>query len=337
MNHPITLLFGLPRSGTTWIGKIFDSHPNTLYRHEPDSGGALRQIELIPLLETTESYRSSIQEFVGCLASINTTRVAASLPLFPKRYYPAARFIAHYLTVVAAKAGTKFFGELSVPPLVDYRRCPQMHIVWKSIESVGRLGVIVRAVPNCRAILIMRHPCGYVASVVRGESLGRFTDSKPSSDDYGVLRMLMVTPQARAYGLSLAIMKSLHPVERLAWRWVLFNEKALDETNDVYGCTYVRYEDLCANPLQKARDLFAFAGLSWHRQSEKFVRQSISRTSETYYSVFKNPDFAASRWQNELPAELIDLTLKVAARSRVGRLYLDAAEERSKTVNGPLA
>ena len=30
------LLFGMPRSGTTWLGKIFDSHPQVLYRHEPD-------------------------------------------------------------------------------------------------------------------------------------------------------------------------------------------------------------------------------------------------------------------------------------------------------------
>src|SRR6185312_4530492 len=34
---PCILIFGLPRSGTTWIGKLFDSHPDTLYRHEPDS------------------------------------------------------------------------------------------------------------------------------------------------------------------------------------------------------------------------------------------------------------------------------------------------------------
>ena len=29
-------LIGLPRSGTTWIAKIFDSHPDVLYYHEPD-------------------------------------------------------------------------------------------------------------------------------------------------------------------------------------------------------------------------------------------------------------------------------------------------------------
>ena len=31
------MLVGSPRSGTTWMAKIIDSHPQVLYRHEPDS------------------------------------------------------------------------------------------------------------------------------------------------------------------------------------------------------------------------------------------------------------------------------------------------------------
>ena len=41
------LVVGLPRSGTTWIGKIFDSHPRTLYLHEPDSAVPMNGIPLI--------------------------------------------------------------------------------------------------------------------------------------------------------------------------------------------------------------------------------------------------------------------------------------------------
>jgi sulfotransferase family protein len=31
------LILGAPRSGTTWLAKIVDSHPDVLYRHEPDA------------------------------------------------------------------------------------------------------------------------------------------------------------------------------------------------------------------------------------------------------------------------------------------------------------
>lgn len=30
------LILGSPRSGTTWLAAIFDSHEDILYRHEPD-------------------------------------------------------------------------------------------------------------------------------------------------------------------------------------------------------------------------------------------------------------------------------------------------------------
>jgi LPS sulfotransferase NodH len=32
MTSPI-LILGAPRSGTTWLAKIIDSHPDVLYRH----------------------------------------------------------------------------------------------------------------------------------------------------------------------------------------------------------------------------------------------------------------------------------------------------------------
>src|SRR5271154_2625415 len=33
---PPILIIGYARSGTSWLGKIFDSHPDVMYLHEPD-------------------------------------------------------------------------------------------------------------------------------------------------------------------------------------------------------------------------------------------------------------------------------------------------------------
>ena len=33
--NPVIVIFGLPRSGTTWLGQILNSHPLVLYRYQP--------------------------------------------------------------------------------------------------------------------------------------------------------------------------------------------------------------------------------------------------------------------------------------------------------------
>ena len=64
------LLFGMPRSGTTWLGKIFDSHPDTLYRHEPDSRGTLNTLPMLPIESDVEKHRSFLLDYVAKLPAI---------------------------------------------------------------------------------------------------------------------------------------------------------------------------------------------------------------------------------------------------------------------------
>ncbi len=97
-------------------------------------------------------------------------KVTATLPVFPKSYCADPQLLLRRFSVLVSKVGARMFGELPVPEVVDCRKVPQLVLVWKSIESVGRLGVLCRSIPACRAVLILRHPCGYAASVLRGES-----------------------------------------------------------------------------------------------------------------------------------------------------------------------
>ncbi len=57
VNDRLVLVFGMPRSGTTWLGKIFDSHPETLYRHEPDAWGRLNAMPLLAQPDQAERFR----------------------------------------------------------------------------------------------------------------------------------------------------------------------------------------------------------------------------------------------------------------------------------------
>ena len=86
------LVFGMPRSGTTWLGKIFDSHTQTLYRHEPDSWRRLSTIPLMPSMKDASQYAEDIQVFNAGLSGIRAAKVCAKQPLFRKQYMSGARF-----------------------------------------------------------------------------------------------------------------------------------------------------------------------------------------------------------------------------------------------------
>ena len=320
----VILLMGMPRSGTTWLGKIFDSHPDTLYRHEPDR---VRRIEAVPLLAEAahaESYRTAINEFAASLPYIRVTKVTSTLPIFPKRYYSRPQLLVRRLSILAAKLGARLVGELPVPEVVDNRTLAGLPIVWKSIESLGRLGVLCRILPASPSVLILRHPCGYIASVLRGESMGRLPTRTLAHEDYGVYEMLLETEQARRHGLTIDQIRRMPRVARLAWRWVLFNEKAMDDTEGLAHCTVVRYEDVCRDPQAQARKLFDCAGLRWNDQTETFIRRSTASEHNAYYSIFKDPLKSAYKWKNELEAADIERAVSVVRDSKPGKLYAES-------------
>ncbi|MEJ2345811.1 MAG: sulfotransferase [Gammaproteobacteria bacterium] len=319
------LLMGMPRSGTTWIGKIFDSHPRTIYRHEPDNFTAIRELPLLTESEKWPQYEAVLRGAVSEILALRQTKVAASRPVFGKSYFLPGERAAHRLANFASKALARLLGEFEVPDWRNYAALRDAPLVWKSIESVGRLGTLVRALPGSRAALLVRHPCGYVASVLRGEARRQFEDGCSSSEDYGVFELLVDLPEAKERGLTIDRLHHLSPVERLAWRWVLFNEKAMNDIDAIDRARVFRYEDFCRNPESTTRAAFDFAGLSWSPQTEDFLRASTSADDARYYAIVKDPLRAAMKWQTELDAADIDGILRIAGDTRPGKLFTEEA------------
>jgi len=319
---PCILIFGLPRSGTTWIGKLFDSHPDTLYRHEPDSVRKLK-MPLFPEKEDAARYREELEHFVDALPQMRSPEVVGKQPLFPKSYQSAAGLAVYRASVLIAKAGSRahrHFPSVFRPTGED---CERTRLVWKSIESQGRLGACIGALPQARAIHLMRHPCGYVASVLRGQAAKRFSDATPAAEGLWVLKLLLATSSGKRHGVSLDEIARLTPEERLAWRWVLMQEKTLTDIAECERVLSVDYEEVCADPVGMTQRMFAFAGLDFHPQAERFVQASTGATHKAYYSVFKNPRAAADQWRAELPQPVIDRILAVVRASALRNHYED--------------
>jgi hypothetical protein len=320
-DQKLIMLMGLPRSGTTWLGKIFDSHPETLYRHEPDSYEKIAGVPILPAVADTELYRNAITGFAARLPFFRATKVTSSLPVFPKQYYSSAQLALRRLAVFSTKLAGRVLGELPVPEVVTERTLLRQPLVWKSIESVGRLGVLSRILSAAPTVHILRHPCGYIASVLHGESAGQHATKTRTDENFSNYAALLETEPARRRGLTMEQLRQMPAVARLAWRWVLYNEKAAEDTRGRPNCMLVLYEDVCKDPRAHAQRLFGFADLGWNPQTETFIRSSTTSNQDAYYSIVRDPLKSAFKWQKQLPAADIDVILSVVESSPLGKLY----------------
>lgn len=313
-------IVGMPRSGTTWIGKLFDSHPDTLYRHEPDSVQRLH-MPLYPALADAAKYQAELRRFVDALPRMRSAKVVGKQPLFPKRYQSPAGLLAYRASVIAAKVAGRVVGDLPCAYRPTGKGSPDVRVVWKSIESPGRVGVITAALPKTRVIHVVRRPCGYVASVLRGDREHKFSQRTPSADDHWVLERLLTASNGRHRGVTLGLLKRFTPEERLAWRWVLTQEKILADVGDCERVLTVRYEDVCADPVTVTHRMFAFVDLDWQPQTEAFIRRGEVSQTSGYYSVVKQAQVAAERWRTELTAGSIQRVRDVLQQSQLRHLY----------------
>lgn len=298
----VILILGAPRSGTSWLAKIFDSHPDVLYRHEPDT--VLRNYELPWMCPPDEvaAYRAAAQAYLRQLIETATLKTAGSLPIFAKRYQGAmARqlrsLIIYGLRAGELAAGRRLVRDIPVPDLVNPARHPELRVVIKSVSSRGRARLFAEALPGSRIVFIVRDPWGQVASMLRGAALGKFEEPVPVGE-------LLATEQARRYGLTEARFEALPVVEQFAWNWAILNEKAIDDLAGIDTVKVLRYQDLCEQPMREAKQLLAFADLAWDAQTERFIERSTTFNGrDRYYQVFKNTAAAMNRWRDELALE----------------------------------
>lgn len=307
-------IFSSPRSGSTWLAKAFDSHPDTLYLHEPDIVD--RGKDLLPhwFPEDVSGFEHHAQIYLGRLCANRNLRTIGTRPFFRKSYRSD---VGHSL-----RAGLIYFGkgiERAGLPRVEKARIPDMvsgggqpTTVIKSVSALGRVGAFLKSGSQISVIHLLRHPCAYVSSYVRGNRLGLMPPPPP-------MDRLLQTRSARRLNVNAALDKTGDPVERLAWEWLLANCEASDAIAQAGGMV-VKYENVAASPQTELPSLFSKLGLDWSDSTTQFLKTS-SAGEGSYYSLNRDPAVAISRWKQEMPQEDIEKVKGIVSRDPVGQQY----------------
>lgn len=327
-HNKLLLLFGMPRSGTTWIGKLFDSHKDTLYLHEPDS---VKKAPNLPLLMSNDNDQSiELKETIESWLKNDNEKVIASLPLFKKSYMNEPQWLTFYLSCYASKAISRSKLPISIKPIHNHN--PASLTIWKSIESLGRMSEI-KKLTNARSIHILRHPCGHIASTINGEMQHNFFEKAPIWEDWDLFEKLIA--QSRDSRFRLKDIKRMDRVEALTVRWGLINDFAL--ANNPGDHNYVlRYEDVCAAPQEMLQKLLTFAGLEFTQENQEYINTSTTTNNKAYYSTDKHPLEAANKWKLSLSEEDIAIIESVSMMFKCGEYYQGTFQAQSPSLDSEL-
>jgi hypothetical protein len=300
------LVLGMPRSGTSWLAKIIDSHPDILYRHEPDESAGVAPQPTAQLLAWLRQ---------------NDLRTAGKRPWFQKswRPWPLEMLWRSNATILAARSRLL---------QADVDRLPDLAIPWRRhrVRLAMKLvnwdaSATLAAMPHVRALFILRHPCGQIASMFAGQRTNRFAD--PSVTQAGLLA-------GRAYaarlGMEAGQWSQVPDWARYAWAWRAFNEPMVETLRRLPNARVVVYEDLCHNPEATSQDLFHFLNLSWQSQTEGFLLASTQHSGPIgYYDVYRSARFAADGWRNTLSDADQAAVLAVVRESPLASCWSDLA------------
>lgn len=306
------LIAGAPRSGTSWLGKIFDSHPDVLYRFEPD------WFDPDSVLINNDLIRWNMGRWIAN----RDPRAAGKRPFFPKSWQTTPARMLRALVIYAEAAASR--SGLAYWPAPDFGAIDRARAVVKTVKLRDGLGAFAEACPEGRAVLILRHPCGQVASLARGNRDGKFVLAEPGTDmPFDEYRTVVF---ASRHGLDEPAFQRLPNAAKYAWSWRAFSETAFASIEGQSNARVVVYEELCGNPIEQSRALLTFAGLSWHEQTETFLTRSTQHDGPAgYYAVERNSIEAAERWRKEMAPEDQETVRAVVRESPLARYWSDLA------------
>lgn len=306
----IYLILGYPRSGTTWLASLFNTHPDVIYRHEM-IGRCYMDFPDDLFKKLKYDYQLSDDDYLKVLKIILSPNVESDrAPFFAKRHLLIPSPKLHYILWVAAR--TVYFLK-PLYKLLYQPRGNKLSLVIKETRSTMNMDSIIQSIRSKKNIILFRHPCGAIASALNGIKNGNMTPSTIEDREYWFSEN-----KARDYIKALSpdtnLIRDLPEHEYLALRWRQQNEDYLEFKNQDMDNIYIHYEDFMANQEKSSKALFKLLSLAYVESVEEFIQISsgqshhkpiLKDSSSSYYSVYRSQGFNPNHWRQSLSSEEI--------------------------------
>ena len=255
MNEPI-FIFGLGRSGTTWVSDIISKYSGCLILFEPLHPNVFGDVSSI-------IYRES---------------------------NPSDYLIEHLDGVLNKKMRHEWLLRNHLPSTIDQVDQKYVETIWRHSEIIGfksiRLNTSFGSIAehySAKTLYIIRHPLAVIASI---RNRPHFWEDLGWEEDWSLLNHQIKDSTFQKISASC----STH-VEQLAFVWGYLNLVGLKQLDQIKEKA-IFYEDLYANPFNNVKELLTALGLYDHpiHPSHIFTPSMVSLHTlhSSHYSSFND-------------------------------------------------
>lgn len=300
-------IFGLARSGTTWLGAIVASHPQIVYRFEPFHRLQKKHSTVREIYHTLKSYEAlsakNIPHIYDCL-----------LPAYPECEKPPffSKDLATRLSYGKSLLWPLARKNFLFSHLFCYLYTPknQSMLVFKEVDYAD---MVVNFLEKTEVpiIYIIRHPCAVAHSIMRGQK-NAFMPMPPAR--FVVLKKVLHKHEPKLAEIYGDRLETLTISEQEALYWLVQNRRALRACQQHSQGLIVIYEELTERPLEIAQDVFRHLNLTMPAESVAFIEESTNKSLTSaikrgevnmnqYFTIFRDPKVARDRWKEEMSKE----------------------------------
>lgn len=286
------IVAGIPRSGTTWVGKALARAGSRCLVHEPDNEKeslsaliAKRWLGRFPVLQSGEAAPSYERLWELALAgatpdeSTRRRRLVASgwRGLTSAHREAAVRRTESAITrAVVALAGPEGAQRHQPAPVVVKTVHAPLALEWLSDRFVA-----------AQVVVVIRHPASVLSS---------WRELELADQD----RQLHQNPRVQRDYLARWNVEppGTDPLERAAWQVCLLTAVLLDAVARRPGWHLVRHEDLCVDPPARFAALARGLGMAWNDLAEAFLLESDQGGAG--FAVRRRASEQVDRWRSRL-------------------------------------
>jgi hypothetical protein len=170
---------------------------------------------------------------------------------------------------------------------------------------------------SAEVILIIRHPCAVVGSLIKGKRLGLM----PEEDRHAWIEAH--AEECRHLGYSPSSVLSMDDCEFHALDWLLQNLTYRRVLRCHPRAAVIVYEELCRDPLRSAESLFQFLDWPMGSATRRFIELStglrhsvpsdLARVINRYHGVIKDRAKVSESWKAVLSDEARGRVLAIAS------------------------